>query len=52
MILSVDQKDAITELVNIAFSRTAASLSDLTETASNWLFRRFPPIRSKTLSVH
>lgn len=30
MILSVDQKDAITELVNIAFSRTAASLSDLT----------------------
>lgn len=30
MMLSIDQKDAITELVNIAFSRTAASLSDLT----------------------
>jgi chemotaxis protein CheC len=30
MILSLDQKDAITELVNIAFSRTAASLSELT----------------------
>lgn len=30
MILTVDQKDAITELVNIAFSRTAAALSELT----------------------
>jgi chemotaxis protein CheC len=28
--LTVDQKDALTELVNIAFSRTAAALSDLT----------------------
>jgi chemotaxis protein CheC len=28
--LSEDQKDAITELVNIAFSRTAAALSELT----------------------
>jgi len=28
--LSDDQKDAVTELVNIAFSRTAAALSDLT----------------------
>ena len=30
MILSDDQKDAVTELVNIAFSRTAAALSELT----------------------
>ena len=30
MILTVDQKDAVTELVNIAFSRTAAALSELT----------------------
>ena len=30
MNLSADQKDAITELVNIAFSRTAAALSELT----------------------
>lgn len=30
MILSADQRDAINELVNIAFSRTAAALSDLT----------------------
>lgn len=30
MILSVDQRDALAELVNIAFSRTAAALSDLT----------------------
>ena len=30
MILSVDQKDAVTELVNIAFARTAAALSELT----------------------
>ena len=30
MILTPDQSDAITELVNIAFSRTAAALSDLT----------------------
>ena len=30
MILTTDQKDAVTELVNIAFSRTAAALSDLT----------------------
>jgi chemotaxis protein CheC len=28
--LSEDQKDAVTELVNIAFSRTAAALSELT----------------------
>jgi chemotaxis protein CheC len=28
--LTVDQKDAVTELVNIAFSRTAAALSELT----------------------
>lgn len=30
MILTNDQQDAVTELVNIAFSRTAAALSDLT----------------------
>lgn len=30
MTLTVDQKDAVTELVNIAFSRTAAALSELT----------------------
>jgi chemotaxis protein CheC len=30
VILTIDQKDAITELVNIAFSRTAAALSELT----------------------
>ncbi len=30
MILTDDQKDAVTELVNIAFSRTAAALSELT----------------------
>lgn len=30
MILSVDQRDAVSELVNIAFARTAAALSDLT----------------------
>lgn len=30
MILTVDQRDAVTELVNIAFSRTAAALSELT----------------------
>ncbi|HUR55856.1 MAG TPA: chemotaxis protein CheC [Gemmataceae bacterium] len=30
MNLTDDQKDAVTELVNIAFSRTAAALSDLT----------------------
>lgn len=30
MTLTDDQKDAITELVNIAFSRTAAALSELT----------------------
>ena len=30
MILTADQKDAVTELVNIAFSRTAAALSELT----------------------
>jgi chemotaxis protein CheC len=30
MILTSDQKDAVTEAVNIAFSRTAAALSDLT----------------------
>lgn len=30
MELSENQKDALTELINIAFSRTAASLSDLT----------------------
>lgn len=30
MNLTPDQKDAVTELVNIAFSRTAAALSDLT----------------------
>lgn len=30
MILNADQTDAITELVNIAFSRTGAALSDLT----------------------
>lgn len=30
MILTSDQKDAVAELVNIAFSRTAAALSDLT----------------------
>jgi len=30
MILSDEQKDALTELINIAFSRTAAALSDLT----------------------
>ncbi|MEI6260864.1 MAG: hypothetical protein WCR46_13295 [Deltaproteobacteria bacterium] len=30
MILSVEQNDALAELINIAFSRTAASLSDLT----------------------
>jgi chemotaxis protein CheC len=29
MILSEDRKDAVTELVNIAFSRTAAALSEL-----------------------
>ena len=29
MTLTADQKDALTELVNIAFSRTAAALSDL-----------------------
>jgi len=28
--LTDDQKDAVTELVNIAFSRTAAALSELT----------------------
>src|SRR5947199_161770 len=28
--LTEDQKDAVTELVNIAFSRTAAALSELT----------------------
>jgi chemotaxis protein CheC len=28
--LTVDQKDAVTELVNIAFSRTAAALAELT----------------------
>src|SRR5215217_6051012 len=31
MIVTNDQKDAITELVNIAFSRTAAALSELTK---------------------
>jgi chemotaxis protein CheC len=31
VILTSDQKDAVTELVNIAFSRTAAALSELTE---------------------
>lgn len=30
MMLTVDQQDAVTELVNIAFSRTAAALSELT----------------------
>lgn len=30
MTLTVDQRDAVTELVNIAFSRTAAALSELT----------------------
>lgn len=30
MILSEEQKDTLTELINIAFSRTAAALSDLT----------------------
>ena len=30
MTLNDDQKDAVTELVNIAFSRTAAALSELT----------------------
>lgn len=30
MNLTADQRDAVTELVNIAFSRTAAALSDLT----------------------
>lgn len=30
MIITADQRDAITELVNIAFSRTAAALSELT----------------------
>jgi chemotaxis protein CheC len=30
VILTADQKDAVTELVNIAFSRTAAALSELT----------------------
>ena len=30
MTLTEDQKDAVTELVNIAFSRTAAALSELT----------------------
>lgn len=30
MTLTVDQKDAVTELVNIAFSRTAAALAELT----------------------
>jgi chemotaxis protein CheC len=30
VILTEDQKDAVTELVNIAFSRTAAALSELT----------------------
>src|SRR6476661_8938875 len=30
MSLTADQQDAITELVNIAFARTAAALSDLT----------------------
>jgi chemotaxis protein CheC len=30
VILTADQQDAISELVNIAFSRTAAALSDLT----------------------
>lgn len=30
MILTAEQKDALTELINIAFSRTAAALSDLT----------------------
>jgi chemotaxis protein CheC len=30
MNLTADQKDAVTELVNIAFSRTAAALSELT----------------------
>jgi chemotaxis protein CheC len=30
MILNIDQQDAISELVNIAFARTAAALSELT----------------------
>jgi len=30
MILTADQQDAVTELVNIAFARTAAALSELT----------------------
>jgi chemotaxis protein CheC len=30
MMLTIDQQDAVTELVNIGFSRTAAALSDLT----------------------
>lgn len=30
MMLTTDQQDAVTELVNIGFSRTAAALSDLT----------------------
>ncbi len=30
MILTADQTDAVTELVNIAFSRTAAALLELT----------------------
>jgi len=30
MILTDEQKDALTALINITFSRTAAALSDLT----------------------
>src|SRR5580692_3791539 len=30
MVLNASQRDALTELIHIAFSRTAASLSDLT----------------------
>jgi chemotaxis protein CheC len=30
MILTVDQQDAVTEIVNIAFARTAAALSEIT----------------------
>lgn len=46
MILNADQCDAITELVNIAFSRTAAALSELT---GNRVELSVPEVASHTL---
>ena len=47
MELTAQQKDALTELINIAFSRTAASLSDLT---SNRVDLEAPDIHIEPIS--